>query len=234
MDQTPTLASGFQWLFHFAGQIAFQWLPATVIVISNTNNPPAGVDYVGANPGGPTTAEQATAYLQTVSNPGIWDNLVRDWQVWTALSLFISLLLAALVIYCVVRILQIRRHENARWEAAQQPVESRELSKALLRWKRIVEEVGSENEQNWRLAILEADIMLGELLDTLGYKGETMADKMRAVDRANFNTIDLAWEAHRARNRIAHEGLKEPLSAREARRIVGLYERIFREFKFLE
>ena len=75
--------------------------------------------------------------------------------------------------------------------------------------------------------------MLGELLDSLGYKGETMADKMRSVDRANFNTIDLAWEAHRARNQIAHEGLQQPLAAREARRIIGLYERIFREFRFI-
>ena len=234
MDQTPTLGSGFIELLHLAGQIAFQWLPATVIVLGNTNNPPAGVGYVPVSATGPTTAPEAASYLHTTADPGVYTALVRDWEVYTALSLFISLLLAALVVYCVIRILQIRRHENMKWEVMQQPADSRTISPGLERWKRIVDEVGSETEQNWRLAILEADIMLGQLLDSLGYKGETMADKMRAVDRANFNTIDLAWEAHRARNQIAHQGLSEPLSSREARRIIGLYERIFREFRFIE
>ena len=231
--QTPTIGSGFLELLHLAGQVAFQWLPATIIVLGNTNNPPQGVGYVPVSATGPTTAPEAANYLHVTADPGVYAGLVRDWEIWTALSLFISLLLAALVIYCVIRILQIRKHENSKWEAAQQPAESVTMSPALVRWKRIVGEIGSETEQNWRLAILEADIMLGELLDSLGYKGETMADKMRSVDRANFNTIDLAWEAHRARNQIAHEGLQQPLAAREARRIIGLYERIFREFRFI-
>ena len=61
-----------------------------------------------------------------------------------------------------------------------------------------------------------------------------MADKMRQVARGDFNTIDVAWEAHRARNAIAHQGIGAPLSSREAGRIISLYEKIFREFNFIE
>ena len=88
--------------------------------------------------------------------------------------------------------------------------------------------------ESWRLAILEADIMLNELLDLQGYKGETMADKMKQADRANFNTIDAAWEAHKVRNRIAHEGEGHEISAREARRVIDLYERVLKEFRIVE
>ena len=231
--QTPTLASGFAWVFHFVGDIAFQWIPATIITLGNTGNPPEGVAYVEA-PGNPATVQEATNYLHIASDPSIYPTLIYNWRVFTALSLFISLLLGALVVYCVIRILQIRRHEHSKWDAAQEPLAPRDVSRNVMRWRRIVEEAGSETEQNWRLAILEADIMLGELLDSLGYKGETMADKMRQVDRAQFNSIDLAWEAHRARNQIAHQGRDVPLDSREARRIIGLYERIFREFRFIE
>ena len=63
---------------------------------------------------------------------------------------------------------------------------------------------------------------------------DTMADKMRGVDRVNFHSVDLAWEAHRIRNRIAHEGDAHQLSAREARRVIALYERVFKEFRFIE
>ena len=232
-QQTPTLVDGFWWIIHSHLEILFRWIPATVIVLGNTNNPPQGVDYLPATYG-PTTIAEANDYLAAASDPGVYANLVHNWTIFAALSLFISLLLAALVVYCIIRILQIRRHENERWEAAQQPEPEREISRTLLRWRRIVEEASSESEQNWRLAILEADIMLSELLDYLGYKGETMADKMRQVDRANFNTIDLAWEAHRTRNQIAHEGLSQPLSGRDARRIIGLYERVFREHRYIE
>ena len=233
VDQTPTVATGFVWIFHFIGELAFQWVPATAIVLGNTGNT-EGVQYPPPPPGNPATEQQVANYLHTIAEPGNYATLVRDWGIFTALSLFVSLLLAALVIYCVIRILQIRRHERMKFEATAHPVAARDVSRMQLRWRRIVEEAGGENEQSWRLAILEADIMLNELLDSLGYKGETMADKMRQVDRSNFNTIDIAWEAHRARNTIAHQGVQTPLSSREARRIIALYEKIFREFKFIQ
>ena len=57
---------------------------------------------------------------------------------------------------------------------------------------------------------------------------------MKRVDRADFRTIDIAWEAHKFRNAIAHEGAAIPLERRDADRIIGLYQRVFREFNFVE
>lgn len=234
MVQTPTLLSGFQWAFQFLGQIAFEWVPATVVTLQRTGTP-GGVVYpqppLGANP---VTAPQMIDYVQAASTPGTYQTLSHDWEIFVALSLFISLLLATLLIYCIIRILQIRHHERLKFTAAQHPVAAHDVPRSQLRWKRIEEEASSGDEQKTRLAILEADIMLNELLDTLGYKGETMADKMRAVDRANFNTIDLAWEAHRARNAIAHQGSAAAMTLRDAQRIIGIYAKIFREFRFIE
>ena len=41
-------------------------------------------------------------------------------------------------------------------------------------------------------------------------------------------------EAHRMRNKIAHEGSEVPLDPREARQTISLYSRVFREFKVIE
>ena len=81
---------------------------------------------------------------------------------------------------------------------------------------------------------MEADIMLNEILDLQGYKGETMADKMKQVDRAGFNTIDNAWEAHKVRNKITHIGNAHLLNSREVRRVMSLYESVFKEFKMIQ
>ena len=121
-----------------------------------------------------------------------------------------------------------------KFRAAAHPVAKQDVPRTQLRWNKIVEQANSNSEQHWRLAILEADIMLNELLDLKGYKGDTMADKMKQIGRADFNTVDEAWEAHKVRNRIAHEGSAHKLNDRETRRVIALYEKVFREFKIIE
>ena len=80
----------------------------------------------------------------------------------------------------------------------------------------------SANPAEWRLAILEADNMLDEMIRRIGYKGENLGERLKAVEPSDFESINSAWEAHKVRNKIAHEGSEFFLSHREARRIVGL------------
>ena len=223
------------WAIWFLGEIAFKWVPGAAISIVETN--------VSGIPGAPTppsalmnpvTAPQVVQYLQLASAPGAYENLFNIWSTFVAFSLLMTLGLAALVIYCTVRMFQVRQMDTRRFAALQQTVAAHDVPKTNLRWNRISEEANSESERAWRLAILEADIMLNELLDTLGYRGETIADKLRAADRAEFRTLDLAWEAHRFRNQIAHQGEAVLVSARDVHRIISNYERVFREFKFID
>lgn len=98
------------------------------------------------------------------------------------------------------------------------------------RWQKIIEHVNSDVESNWRLAIIEADIMLDELLDKLNMPGNTIGDKLKAVEKSDFLTLDYAWEAHKARNQIAHEGSGFLLNQRQARQVISYYEAVFKEF----
>jgi len=108
------------------------------------------------------------------------------------------------------------------------------LDKSVNRkWTRVIKYMESTNTADWQLAILEADIMLDELLETSGYHGDTMSDKLKQVDKSDFNTIDLAWDAHKVRNMIAHEGADFVLTEREARRVMELYRQVFKEFDYI-
>ncbi len=99
------------------------------------------------------------------------------------------------------------------------------------RWNIIVGYMEGKEEALWRIGILEADNLLDELLIDRGYQGLTMSDKLK---QANFNTIDLAWNAHKMRNRIAHDGSKFILTDRMARNTLELYRSVFNEFKIFE
>jgi len=214
--------------FWFLGELLFRWVPATVISVLNTS--PSSPF---ANLTEPVALWDVPGLLAQASGPAGFETLLKGWFVFSLVTLLLSIPFLAVVIYCWLRILQIRRRERLTFRAAQRTVVSQDIPRTQLRWNRVVDQANSSNPESWRLAILEADIMLNELLDLQGYKGETIADKMKQVDRHKFNSIESAWEAHKIRNRIAHEG-GLTLTPREVRSAITLYERVFREFRYLE
>jgi hypothetical protein len=235
MPSDTTLPGALGWVLWYSSEVAFKWVPGFIISLSGGQvNDTSGVQ--SAPPPlitQPVRVEDVIAFLKNTSAPGTYDQLYHEWNLLVAFSLTLSLIFAAIIIYTVTRVFQLRQEEYKYFQAVAHTVTAQDIPKTRLRWNHILEEANSDSPQNQRLAILEADIMLSELLDELGYKGETLADKMRQVPKANFNTIDLAWEAHRARNRVAHEAGFQ-MAPHEVRRIIGLYDKIFREFGFIE
>jgi hypothetical protein len=98
------------------------------------------------------------------------------------------------------------------------------------RWDRVLDHLASDNPNDWRLAVLEADIILDDIVETMYLPGDTLGERLRAVENSDFLTIDKAWEAHKVRNKLAHEGSDFILTQREAKRIISLYEEVFKEF----
>ena len=147
------------------------------------------------------------------------------------LSIIISLLLIAGIIYTIIRIRQIRREEAEELEEVIVPEDMEEKKRE--KWNRLVDLASSENESDWRLAIIEADTMLDDMIDLMGYEGEGLGEKLKQIDKSSFNTLDKAWDAHKVRNTIAHAGSDYVLTKREVRRVIDLYKQVFEEFEFI-
>ncbi len=152
-----------------------------------------------------------------------------------AISAFISLLFIMGIIYASFKAGQIKRaqiiKEKMQEITTKKTVEAKKSENK--KWKKVLEHVSSANPSDWRLAILEADILLGDLLTKLNYKGESIGEQLKSVDRLDFQTLDLAWEAHKIRNGIAHEGSDYVLSPNEAKRVIGLFQEVFTEFRYI-
>jgi len=99
-----------------------------------------------------------------------------------------------------------------------------------LKWQEVLKYANSEVENDWVRAIISADVILGDLLDGMSLLGDTIGEKLKAVEKGNFQTLDNAWEAHKIRNAIAHSGLDFQINQREVKRIIALYETVFKEF----
>lgn len=142
----------------------------------------------------------------------------------------LCLLFIAGIIYSLMGVFEIRKEEDKKMGFA---VPVRDGSAKRERWEVVINHLNSGNPAEWKLAIMEADNILDEMVEKMGYAGENLGERLRAVEQSDFNTIQSAWEAHKVRNKIAHEGSEFQLSEREARRIVGLYEKVFKEFEYI-
>ncbi|PIR44723.1 MAG: hypothetical protein COV10_03475 [Candidatus Vogelbacteria bacterium CG10_big_fil_rev_8_21_14_0_10_51_16] len=119
---------------------------------------------------------------------------------------------------------------------AEQTLLSRERYKAVTTpreknplWDSIQEHLAGDSPAGWKLAIIEADKILDDITIREGFFGETLGERLKNADESIMRNLQDAWEAHKLRNRIAHEsGFR--LSRREAQHALGRYEKVFREF----
>lgn len=100
------------------------------------------------------------------------------------------------------------------------------------RWQEILRHISSTREAEWKFAVIEADKLVNEILKISGFPGETLGERLMNTDKARLVSIDSLWEAHKIRNRLAHDS-NYFLRYSEAKRAVILYEKTLRELGIL-
>lgn len=105
--------------------------------------------------------------------------------------------------------------------------------KVTKEWEKIARRLEIEDEASYKLAIIEADKLVDNLLKDMNYAGESMGDRLKMIDESKLKNINELWEAHKARNNIVHDA-NFKLSYREAQRIIETYENVLREFEALD
>lgn len=153
------------------------------------------------------------------------------WNVVTILSFVLSLLALMVLVFTTVRMYQIRKGEHHLYSDIEFEEADHQTDRS--RWAHVTSLIESPHEAEWRQAIIEADIMLDEVLTEQQYEGATVADKLSKVDPVKFKTLNDAWEAHNVRNQMAAEP-DVPLRDEIAYRAVKHYEAVFREFHTID
>jgi hypothetical protein len=99
-------------------------------------------------------------------------------------------------------------------------------------WEKIIKRGASDMEGERKAAVLSADALLDSILKLSGYSGENLGDRLKQIEPSDLQTLNLAWEAHKVRNRLAHEA-NFNLSEVVAKNTLLRYERVFKELKYL-
>lgn len=158
---------------------------------------------------------------------GILAFISHLWLVFTILAYLVTLAAIGVLVYSTMRLFQIRKEEEPVYATRTFEEEDKRVDHS--RWEYIMQLIESGQETDWRQAIIEADIMLDEVLTQLGYQGDSIGEKLKSVSPSHFATLNNAWEAHKVRNEIAHSGSQFQLSEHIAHRTIANYEAVFRE-----
>ena len=104
------------------------------------------------------------------------------------------------------------------------------VKKEFKRWAKIIKRLEAKSESDYKLAVIEADNLLDEVLKKIGHKGETMAERLGKIDSKTFPNLEEVWQAHKARNNIVHSP-DYRITEQEAKKLVGIYEQALRNLE---
>jgi hypothetical protein len=158
--------------------------------------------------------------------------------VWPLMKLW-GMILSGLAIYGIIyatrRLNAIVKEEKAVYEREliEIPDKHEFVEKKNEKWEQVITHLNSPNPAEWRLAIIEADIILEDLLQSAGYHGAGVGEMLKSVEVSDFTTLESAWAGHKVRNKIAHSGSDFLLNEREAKEAIAHYEAVFKEFNMI-
>jgi len=102
--------------------------------------------------------------------------------------------------------------------------------KTFKQWGRVIKRLEKRKEAEYKMAIIEADSLLEDVLRKMNYEGETIKDLLEQIDSKIIPNIEEVWQAHKFRNNIVHDPSYE-LTYEQAKKIISIYEQTFRDLQ---
>lgn len=148
---------------------------------------------------------------------------------WKVFVFNISIFFIVMIVYSVRQTLRIYRGMHVFDKTPDLPEEK---PKNIEEWKNILTKGSSLDENERKFAIIAADSLMDKILGMAGYEGENLGDRLKNIEPSDLDSLNDLWEAHKIRNRIAHEaGYK--ISKEDAEKALSNFEKALRELEFV-
>jgi hypothetical protein len=143
--------------------------------------------------------------------------------------IFISLIFALIIVILFLTTSWSRRFlfEDLTETFTARPYGAKKTFKEWLKIKNLLE---SQKESDYKLALIEADSLLDEILKKMGYKGENLGERLNQLDATVLSNLDQVLEAHQIRSNVLHNP-DYKLTFDEAKTCLEIYEKSLRDLE---
>lgn len=149
------------------------------------------------------------------------------------LGIYIAVLLADVILLLIQRGLGKVLREGFAIGMNIPPELTIRKKKTKFRWEAIKKRLESQEEKEFKIAIIEADEMIGDLIKRMGYQGENLEEVFKNVPEAQIENIAKVKIAHETKNRIIHDE-HFSVSLELANETLSCYEKFLDEFEVLD
>lgn len=140
-----------------------------------------------------------------------------------------SLFFLGVIVYALVRTQYIKLSFLESWTEffTYRPLG---ISKFAKQWTKITKRLETADESEAKLAVIEADRMLDDILNKTGHKGEILEERLKQLTPTALPDIDQVLEAHKIRNNIVYDP-DYRLSLDRAKEVLAIYEKALRNLE---
>jgi len=99
-------------------------------------------------------------------------------------------------------------------------------------WRRIRKRVKGVRETEYKLAIIEADDLLDDILGKMGFPGKTLKEKLEKVTPSIISNLEQLKEVRKIRDEVLHNP-DFKISQEETEKALNIYERTLQDLQAL-
>lgn len=104
--------------------------------------------------------------------------------------------------------------------------------KIAKRWEGISKRLTTASESEYKLAVIEAESVLEEILIRMGLSGQSFGERIKRIQKAQLPSLDDVLQAHQMRNNVVHDP-DYKLTLQETKKAIDVYERALKELDAL-
>jgi len=144
------------------------------------------------------------------------------------IAIYVTVLFVDLVLLLIVRGLG----GNIRTALSGTDMPTTSKKKIQKRWMEIENRLKSNEESQYKLAILEADGFVNEVLSGIGYKGKNMTEKLEEVTEEQLDDAQVIREAHKTRNEIINN-INFFIDREHTQETINIYKRFLENLEMM-
>jgi len=102
-------------------------------------------------------------------------------------------------------------------------VRKKAKNKLRQKWESIKKRLETGEESQYKIAIIEADDLIDDLIKRMAYPGADMAERIENINPGQIENIEDIKKAHLVRNRIVHDE-SFAVTKEQAQEVIAIYD----------
>ena len=168
--------------------------------------------------------------LSFIQPPGWLNRFISVYKIFAAVFSIAAFLA---IVWVIIRLNRLIFSTYVQNMAVALNAETLPADKISKQWLKIKDRIDRNTEAEWKLAVIEADKLVDEVLKKMGYPGEDISERLKIATPEQIPSLNLLLEAHKLRETVVHDP-EFYASELEIKNAIDYYETFLREVQVID